>query len=145
MNACRRVRGYIPYRGSNAKILEDLNMEEPIQITLKSTAKLIHKIVYTKTPGDVKALIRAPTWRKEGDLTPVDAPKTSKFKRNTILEGIKLYNSLPSEMRKLKPKQFKNEIKKWRLFEQPKGSHIPTVKAVKKIRTVESKSTNTRR
>ena len=77
-------------------------------------------------------LMKLPTWPEEGDIVPRYFPNKSKMKRNTIIEGIKLYNSIRPEFRKLKPSRYKYELKKWHLFEQPKCPNQPTIKAIKK-------------
>ena len=103
MSASRRIRGFRYQRETNASVLEDLNMEEPNQIVLKATLRYIHKVVFTRTPREVKQLIKTPRYRSTGDIKPVHFPRTAKFARNTINEGIKLYNAIEPEIRKPNP------------------------------------------
>ena len=110
-----------------------MKLEEPTQIMLKATACFIHKIAFTQKPGDLSKLIRIPSWRSTCDLSPNYFPRTTKFQRNTINKGIRLYNSINPEMRKLTPKRFKKEIRKWILYEQPKNPQEPLIKAVRKL------------
>ena len=121
-------------------------MEEPTQLVLKATVRYIHKVMYTGSPREIQQLRRRPRSRSTGDINPVYFPNTAKFKQNTINEGIKLYNSIDPEMRKLKPKRFKNELKKWILFEQPKNNEGQIVKVVQKLNCQSTKpSTRTKR
>ena len=133
MNIFRKVRGFCRGRESNMNVCTDLGVEEPLQIILKHSVKFIHKVAFTGKPKQITKLMRLPTWRKEGDITPTYYPKKTKFSRNFINEGIRLYNSLDPQIRKLKPSRFKVEIKKWRLFEQPRNHEEPLIKAVKKL------------
>ena len=81
-------------------------------------------------------LLKLPTWREEGNIVPRYYPNKSKMKRNTIIKGIKLYNSIRPEFRKLKPSRYKAVLKKWHLFEQPKCPNQPTIKAIEKPKDV---------
>ena len=76
-------------------------------------------------------LNRTPTWREKGDLRPTYFPKKTKFKKNMINKAIKLYNSIDEDFRLIKPKRFKNEIKKWRIFPIPVNPQEPVRKAEK--------------
>ena len=135
MQVFRKVRGFSRYREANNQVVEDLGVELPIQLLLKNSVKFIHKVAYTNKPEQITKLMRLPTWRKEGNISPTYFPKKTKFQRNFINEAIRLYNSVDPEVRKLKPSRFKREIKKWTLFEQPKNHQEPLIKAVKKINT----------
>ena len=100
---------------------------------LRNSAKFIHKIAYNGKPIQITRLMRLPTWRKEGNISPTYFPKKMKFQRNFINESIRLYNSIDPEIRKLKPSRFKKELRKWILFEQPKNHQEPIIKAEKKL------------
>ena len=133
MKICRTVRGFKKNRESNEEVLKDLNLETPEQMIRKDLAKFMQKIVFSKKPRLMNQLIKMPTWREKGDLLPKYFPRKTKFKRNMINMSIKTYNSLDGNIRILKPKRFKRELKKWILFEIPQNPQEYTRKAIRKM------------
>ena len=133
MRCIRIFRGFNRTRNSNKDVLTDMGCEDPRQIVLKEAAKYVHRIVTLEEPSSIFKLIRKPTWRKEGDITIRHFPLSAKTKRNMLLYGVKLYNTLPVELRTLTPKRMKRELLKWQLYDLPVNPQVPITKA-KKIR-----------
>ena len=100
-------------------------------MVMKDSVKFLQKVIYTKKPRMIVKLIRTPTWLEKGDIRPTYFPKKTKFKKNMINKSIKLYNSIEEDIRLLKPKQFKSQLKKWKLYPIPVNPQEPVQKATK--------------
>ena len=116
---------------ANKQVLKDSNMESPNQMILKENIKFTHKIISTKQPKNIWKLIKKPTWREAGELRPIYNPKKQKLSKNLIDTGIRLYNTIPEELRKLQPEKLKEELKNWKIYNLPKDREVPATKAKK--------------
>ena len=112
MNTGIKLGGFNRYNDNNEAYIK---IECPTQMILKSAAKFIHKFPYTKRLSNIQKIMRIPTWREEGNKVPKYFPNKSKMKQNAILEGIRLFNSIRPEFRKLKTSRYKHELRKWNL------------------------------
>ena len=99
------------FKISTHKILKSLSLKSAEQTTEMQTAIHIHKIIKTGRPYNVKGLIRQPRTRTSAKLYPKYFSNTKILDKNIYIRGIKVYNSLPDELKNMEPKQFKKRIK----------------------------------
>ena len=78
----------------------------------QSSQRFIHKIVYSRNPRQCIDIYRLQRTRECQNISLKIHPKRRKFKTQILNQGHNLYNSIPSELRNLDPKQYKNKIKK---------------------------------
>ena len=76
--------------------------------------KTIHKIVITNIPKSIRELIKnARKLRKNQMMSPAYIPKNNNYLNFYMIKGLKIYNSIPSDIKNKNPKAFKKSAKQW--------------------------------
>ena len=106
------------YKMSNQKICMLINVEMPDQMIKKNTLNLIHKLMIKKKPQSILNRIRENRHSRSSAKINLNLNlRTKKAKRSVLYRGIKLYNSIPTQLKSLSVKLFKKRIKKYHINE----------------------------
>ena len=101
------------YMMRNSKICDELGVDYPDQLLIKSALSFTHKICLLKRPADLTALFRSQRLsRKETQISMVYIPRTQKFQCIFINKAFELFNKLDTKFRNLSVKNFKILIAK---------------------------------
>ena len=106
------------YKMSNRKICKLINVEMPDQMIKKNTLNLMHKLMIKKKPQSISNRIRENRHSRRSAKINLNLNlRTKKAKRSVLYRGIKLYNSIPTQLKSLSVKLFKKTIKKYHINE----------------------------
>ena len=117
MSISRWCKGSYCFRVSCYKINKSIGWDLPNQMIMKSSLIFIHKILSKHQPSQITDKIRMPRTRSSANICLKYQNKSSEFCRTTLYQGVKLYNSLPNELKNIDARTFKLKIKK--LYIQP--------------------------
>ena len=111
MTIARFCKNNYCFKQSTLSILNSLELPSSDQMIEQCVANYIHKIIQTNKPTKAKRLFRNPRSRNCSKIYPVYYSKTKVMDKNIYIRGLKVYNSLPDEIRLLPTKKFKKKIK----------------------------------
>ena len=111
----RFIKGSYCFRQSTKSILDSIRFPDSDQLIAQNTVKYIHKIIHSRRPKGVYKLFRKQRSRKCTLIYPNYFSSTLLFDRNVYNKSIKMYNSLPAELRCLPPHKFNKKIKEIRI------------------------------
>ena len=119
MKVARWVKGNCQFMIPNTKICKSIKWSTPNQMILQESMIMIHKML---TENPIKTLddeIRKPRSSRNQKYYMKYRPKMEKMRRNSVYMSIKTYNLIPEEMKTMKVKKFKKEIRKIWIHEPP--------------------------
>ena len=111
----RWARNSYCFKESISSISKSLKLDTPIQTIYKRTVFYFHKILSKRKPRQICELIRLPRTRSKAKLSLKTKTKGSRLERNMISQAIKMYNTLPEDMKRMSVKDFKTKLKKIQL------------------------------
>ena len=108
------------YKISNARICKRIDVDLPDQLLKKTTIMLIHRMVTTWKPrGIIKLIRKDKVTRKCKRMNLKKSFRKKKCRRSVLCRGLKLYNSLPGNIKSLSSRLMKKRLKKVRVEEIP--------------------------
>lgn len=110
MRIARFIRASYCFKKSTNNILSSVGIDDSDTMIHKSTAKYIHKIIHTGKPRAVNNLYRKQRTRQCTAIFPKYFSSTLMFDRNLYNSSIKIYNSIPADIRSLPPIKFKKKL-----------------------------------
>ena len=110
MRCSRPILGYISYKYSTQKIMNQLKWITAYQLITKEAILFMHKVIFNNQPKAICDLITfslANTNNHRSSRKPlvIDDHSSKRVKKSLIYMGIYLYNKLPNEIRNYNPKK----------------------------------------
>ena len=112
MSISQWCKGLYCFWVSCSKINKSIGWDLPNQMILKSSLLFMHKILSKHQHGQIADKIRLPRSRASANMCLKYQNKSTEFSRTTLYQGVKLYNSLPKDLKNIDCRTFKLKIKK---------------------------------
>ena len=112
MSVARWAKNNYCFKQSVISICKLLKLEIPWQQLLKMSAKFMHNTNFSRRPKQISTMIRFPRSGGQAKLGLKYRSKNEKYDRNLIVRSVKIYNTLPKDIKQLLPKKFNKAIRR---------------------------------
>ena len=116
--AGRFVRNDYCFMQSIRQIMKSINWKMPEEMVNESSARFIHRVVYSGKPKSINKKIKVPRSRSSAEYAPATRANSNRLERTPIHAGLINFNRIPPEMRGLSPKKLAKRMKKMSLKPQ---------------------------
>ena len=115
MKCIRFSRGNYGFKISCEQLCKDAKKKTSSEHFFDETAKFVHKVIKYNMPISIFKKIKMPRSRPNAKLGLKLYPKNKRFKQTLINNIPEVFDMIPPELRKTKPKQFKRSLKTIRI------------------------------
>ena len=119
MRVGRWVKGNSQFMIPNTKICKSIKWSTPNQMILQENMISIHKMLTENPIMTLEQELRKSRSTRKRTYHLKYKPKCEKMKRNSTYLGMKIYNTIPENLKTMKIKKFKKEIRKIWIKEPP--------------------------